>query len=72
MDGSSQHILNIASAAWVRYSPVGDLVSSSKICLGPVTKNIAKYHAMIGLTTNALLNGVSQVVVYLDSELVVS
>ena len=39
--------------------------------LGPARKHIVEYRAMIGLLTEALANDVSQIRVYLDSELVV-
>ena len=70
MDGASCYTLNLASTAWVLYSPTGDLVSSGGTCLGPATNNLVEYHAVIGLLTEALANNVSQIRVYLDSELV--
>ena len=42
-DGACCHTLNLASAAWVPYSPAHDLVSLGAICIGPATKNIVKY-----------------------------
>ena len=51
------------------YSPTGDLVSSGGTCLGPAMNNFARYHALIGLLTEYLTNGVSQIKVYLDLEL---
>ena len=50
-DGAFRHALNLASAAWVLYSPAYDLVSSGVVCIGPATKNITEYQAVIGLLT---------------------
>ena len=70
-DGANHYTLNLASATWVLYSPIGDLVSSGGVCLGPSTNNIAEYHAVIGLLMEVLSNNVREITVYLDSELVV-
>ena len=70
-DGDSLYIVNLALVAWVLYSPIGDLVSSWGTCLGPTMNNVAKYHAVIGLLTEALGSDVSHIKVYLNSELVV-
>ena len=53
LDGTNHIILNLTSMAWVLYSPIGDLVISGGTCLGPATNNIAEYHAVIGLLTEA-------------------
>ena len=71
VDGASHYTLNLTSMAWVIYSPIGDLVSRGGNFLGLATNNLAEYHAVIGLLTEALTNGVSQIMVYLDLELVV-
>ena len=65
--GLSRHTLNLASAAWVLYSPTGDLVRSSGTYLGPTMNNLIEYHVVIGLLTKAFSNNVSWVRVYLDS-----
>ena len=52
-------------------SPTGDLVSSEGTILGPATNNLAEYHTMIGLLIETPSSDVSQIRVYLDSELVV-
>ena len=69
-DGASRHTQNIASAAWVIYQ-FDQVVSSGGICLGPTTNNMAEYHAVIGLLTQASSLGISRIIVYLDSQLVV-
>ena len=50
-DGANRYTLNLASTAWVLYSPTGDLVSSRGTCLSPATKNLVEYHVVIGLLT---------------------
>jgi ribonuclease HI len=69
-DGASRHTQNISSAAWVIYQ-FDEVVSSGGICLGPATNNMAEYHAVIGLLTQASSLGISRIIVYLDSQLVV-
>ena len=71
-DGASRHTCNLASAAWVIYSPSGQLVASGGACLGPTPNNVAKYRAVIELLWDALSRGITQVKVRLDSQLVVS
>jgi ribonuclease HI len=70
VDGASRHTQNIASASWVIYHS-GELVSSGGICLGSATNNIAEYHAVIGILTEASSLGISQLIINLDSQLVV-
>jgi ribonuclease HI len=69
-DGASRHTWNIASAAWVIYQ-FDEVVSSGGICLGPTTNNMAEYHTVIGLLTQASSLGISRIIIYLDSQLVV-
>ena len=71
-DGASRHTRNLASAAWVVYSPSGELTISGARCLGSATNNVAEYQAAIGLMTEALSSGISHLIVHLDSQLVVS
>ena len=52
-DGSFHYTFNLASAAWVLYSPAEDLVSSGAVCIGPATNNIAEYEAVMGLLTES-------------------
>jgi ribonuclease HI len=71
MDGVSRHGENMASTAWVIYSPEGQLLSSGGIRLEPLTNNVAKYNAIIELLCDAISHGVPYLEVHLDSELVV-
>ena len=70
-DGAHRYTVNLASAAWVLYSPTSDLVSSWGDLLGPSTNNLVEYHDVIGLLMEALYSDVREIRVYLDSELVV-
>ena len=71
-DGTSHHTCNLASTAWVSYSPSGQLVASGKACLGPASNNVAEYRAVIELLWDSLSRGITQLEVRLDSQLVVS
>ena len=71
-NGASRHTCNLASAACVIYSPLGQLVASGGACLGPTTNNVAGYRACIELLWDALSHGITQLEVRLDSQLVVS
>ena len=70
-DGACRHTLNLASVAWVLYSPAYDLVSLGAVCIGPATNNIVEYRAVIGLLTEAASQDVCNLVVLMDSQLVV-
>ena len=65
-DGANRHTCNLASAAWVIYSPSG------VACLGPATNNVVEYRAIIELLWDALSHGITQLEVQMDSQLVVS
>ena len=69
-DGAFYHTLNLASTAWVLYSPAYDLVSLGAVCIGPATNNISEYRAVIGLLTEAASQDVRNLVVLMDSQLV--
>ena len=65
------HTLNLASASWVLYSSDHDLISSRVVCIGPTTNNIAEYQVTIGLLTEAASRDIHDLVVFMDSQLVV-
>ena len=71
VDGSCRHTLNIASVAWVLYSPTNILVSSGAVCIGLATSNIVECQAMIGLLTEATSRDIHDLVVFMESQLVV-
>jgi ribonuclease HI len=70
-DGANRHTQNLASTAWVVYSPEGMLVSSGGVCLGPSMNNVAEYSIIIELLCDAILHGIHSLEVRLDSQLVV-
>ena len=70
-DGACRHTLNIASAAWVLYSLTHDLVSSRAVCIGLTTNNIAEHQTVIDLFTEAASHDSHELVVFMDSQLVV-
>ena len=70
-DGVYRHTLNLASTAWVLYSPAKYLVSLGAVCIGPTTNNIVEYQAVISLLTEATSQDVHNMVVLMDSQLVV-
>ena len=71
-NGASHHTCNLASAAWVIYSPSGHLVAYAGVFLGPTTNKVAEYRAFIEILWDALSRGITQLDVILDSPLVVS
>jgi ribonuclease HI len=71
-DGASRHTRRLASAAWVIFTPQGQLLSFGGICLGDTTNNVAKYSAIIEFLHDALSLGISRLRVYLNAQLVVS
>ena len=49
VDGASHHTCNLASVAWVIYSPSGQLVATGGACLVPTSNNVAEYRDLIEL-----------------------
>jgi ribonuclease HI len=70
VDGASGHTQNIDSTTWVIYHS-NKLVSLGGICLGSKTNNMAEYHAVIILLTEASSLGISHMIINLDSQFVV-
>jgi hypothetical protein len=58
IDGVIHHTWNMDFAAWVIYSPEGQLVSSGGVCLEPSTNNVAEYNVVIELLRGAISHGV--------------
>ena len=71
-DGARRHTQNLASAAWVLHYPSGQLLVSRGVYIGLASNNIAKYTAVVYLLSEAISFGVDSLVVFLDSQLVVS
>ena len=70
-DGACRSTRNISSAAWVIYSPSDELVSMHGVSIGQTTNNIAEYSAVIELLSESISFGIQNLIVRLDSELVV-
>jgi hypothetical protein len=70
-DGASHSTQNLASAAWEIYAPTNELISLHGIFLSRATNNIAEYNAVIELLTNAISFDIPNLIVHLDSQLVV-
>jgi ribonuclease HI len=70
-DGANHQTWNLASTAWVIYSPEVLLVSSRGVCLGPSTNNVAEYSVVIEILHNAISHDICSLEVHLDSQLVV-
>ena len=65
-DGASRHTQNSASAAWVIYTPTGQVLSSGVVCLRPSSHNVAEYTDIIELLRDAISHGVHSLEVCLD------
>jgi ribonuclease HI len=72
VDDASQNTRGLASAAWVIFTPQGQLLSLGGICLGDTTNNVSKHNVVLELLHDAFSHGISHLRVYLDTQLVVS
>ena len=70
-DGACRSTRNLSFAAWVIYDPHGELIDLQGVCLGRTTNNVAQYSAVIELLAEAVNLGIRELVVNLDSQLVV-
>jgi ribonuclease HI/probable phosphoglycerate mutase len=70
-DGASRSTRGLSSAAWAIFDPSGELVSFRGVCIGRSTNNIAEYSALIELLSDTIAHGIRQLIVRLDSQLVV-
>ena len=66
-DGASCHTQNLASAAWVIYTPMVQVFSSGGVCLWTSLNNVAEYSVVIELLCDAISHGVYSLEVRLDS-----
>ena len=67
-DGASRHTQHSAFAAWVIYTPMGQVLSLGGICLRPSSNNVVEYSVVIELLQDVILHGVLSLKVRLDSE----
>ena len=71
-DGAIRHTQHSTSAAWVIYTPTGQVLSSGGVCLWPSLNNVVEYIVVIELLRDSISYGVLSLEVRLDSQLVVS
>ena len=67
MDGASCQTQHSTSAAWVIYTPMGQVLSLGGLSLWPSSNNVAEYSAIIKLLCDAISHGVHSLEVRLDS-----
>ena len=67
VDGARRWSMNLASAAWVIYSPSHDVIHIDGICVGTTTNNQAEYDGVNGLLVAGLQLGIRHLNVFLDS-----
>ena len=70
-DGVSHHTQKSASAAWVIYTPTGQVLCSGGVCLRPSSNNVVEYSVVIELLQDAISHGVLSLKVRLDLQLMV-
>ena len=66
-DGASRHTQNSALAAWVIYTPTGQVLTSRGICLWPSSNNVVEYSVIIKILWDAISHGVLSLKVCLHS-----
>ena len=71
-DGASKWSPNLASVAWIIYSPSHELIHIDGISVGTSSNNHEEYDGFNGLLAAALQLGVHHLDVFLDSQLLVS
>ena len=65
-DGASRHTQHSASAAWVIYTLMGQVLSLGGVCLRPSSNNVPEYNAIIELLRDAISHGILSLEVRLD------
>ena len=70
-DGAFHSTHNLSSAAWAIHDPHGVLINLQGICLGRTTNNIAEYSVVIEFLSEAISLDIQELVVNLDSQIVV-
>ena len=70
-DGAIRSTNNLSSAAWAIFAPNDELVSFQGICIGRSTNSIVEYSALIKLLSDAISFGINNIIIRLDSQLMV-
>jgi hypothetical protein len=71
VDGASHSTQNLASVAWAIYAPTSELIILRGVYLDRATNNIAEYSVVIELLIDVISLGIYNLVIRLDSQLVV-
>jgi hypothetical protein len=58
-DDTSRHTRRLAFAAWVIFTPEGQLLSFGGICLSDATNNVTEYSTVIEFIHDSLLHEIS-------------
>ena len=66
-DDASLNTQNLASASWVIYMLVGQVLSSRGVCLHPSSNNIVEYSVVIELLCDAISHGIQSLKVHIES-----
>ena len=66
-DGTFRSTRNLSSTTWVIYDPNSELIDLKGIFLGHTTNNIVEYSVVIELLSEAIIMGIRELVVNLDS-----
>lgn len=72
VDGASRHTWNLTSTTWVLHYPSSQLLVLRGVYIGPTSNNVVEYTTVINLLSEEISWDVDSLVVFLDSELVVS
>ena len=67
IDGASRHTQNSASAAWVIYTPMSQVLSLGGVCLRPSSNNVVEYSVVIELLCDSISHGIHSLEVCIDS-----
>ena len=65
-DSASRHSQHSASAPWVIYTPMSQVLSSTGVCLRPSPNDVAEYSVIIKLLRDDTLHGVLSPEVHLN------
>ena len=66
-NGASRSTKNLSFAAWVIFTPNGELVSLRGICISRSTNNIVEYSAVVKFLSDVISHGIDRLVNKLDS-----
>jgi hypothetical protein len=56
IDGAIHHTQNLISTVWVIYSPIGQLIASRSVFLGPYTNSVVEYSVVVELLHDTIMH----------------